>query len=929
MNAAKLNVKRLIFVLFLFCAVPALAQQNISGNIIDKTTSLPLEGVTIRVLNTQDSSTISATTNKSGVFTITNVKKGNYFVETNFIGFKAEKKAATVDTKPQHFLFRLEPAEIEIEEVEITVPQAVVLKGDTMEFDARNYATREFADADELVAQIPGVQMDEDGNVTAHGEQVTKIIVDGKEFFSTDPRIALKTLPAEIIAKIQIIDEKSEQARFSGFDDGSRNKVINIVTKPDRRHGYFGKANGGKGDGDKFGFSTNLNSFNGDKKIAINMMANNINETNFSEQGRGGGRRGNNNTERGLSDTYAGAINFNNVYFDKKLDISADYKVESVTTETNTFSNIEYLSDSRANQFREQNQYSDQRNTEHKANSRIRLEIDSANRIDFAPNLSFTKTNRINDSYSRTTRNKEDLINQSDRFGDNENSNFSIGASLTFMHRFKKNGRSISLNLNGNANTNDAAGLNLATTEYYKDTLLSRIDTNNNKSVTNGYGSGFNNRISYTENISMRSRLQVNYNFRNTSNYSDRETFEFLAETGQLGELRDRLSNEFRNDFQYHSAGLSYSYNKKDSLRIQAGLNYQHGIRINERTVPINLQTEANFGSFLPEFTAVYNFTKAKSLEFNYNTATNTPSINQLQDFVNNQNELRITNGNPNLEQEYDHRLRLRYRDVNRESGRSLTTNVELNYTNNKIITSKFITDSTILLFEWEGEDIILGAGGQYTVPENVDGAYTVRLNNSYGLPLKKLKLNLNLNTRLFYENNFEILNNDLLNSTQYGFRQEVGANTNFSKLYIFRLGYAISATYNDNPLTTQLSTDTYIHRVNGSGTVELFKKWVVASNLMYLYNSGISGSEGIAINIWNASLGYKLFKKQNGELAIKGFDLLNNAQNISRTADITSISDVRSNTLNRYFLLSFTYNLRNFGGGRGGERNDGGNRNF
>ncbi|TJY68056.1 TonB-dependent receptor [Sphingobacterium alkalisoli] len=918
MNTVKLNIRRLILVPLLFCAVMASAQQNISGNIIDKTTSLPLEGVTIRILNTKDSSIVAATTNKSGIFTFTKVKKGNYLVETNFIGFKTEKRTATVDAQPQHLLFRLEPSEIEIEEVEITVPQAVMLKGDTMEYDARNYATREFADADELVSQIPGVQMDEEGNVTAHGEQVTKIIVDGKEFFSSDPRIALKTLPAEIIAKIQIIDEKSEQARFSGFDDGSRNKVINIVTKPDRRHGHFGKTNGGKGDGDKFGLSTNLNSFDGDKKIAINLMANNINETNFAEQGRGGGRRGNNNTERGLSDTYAGAINFNNAYLDKKLDISADYKFESIATETNTFSNIEYLSDSRANQFREQNQYSDQRKTEHRANSRIRWEIDSTNRLDFSPNLSLTKTNRINDSYSRTTRNKEDLINESDRFMDNENSNFSVGANLTFMHRFLKNGRTISLNLSGNINTNNAEGLNLATTDYYKEALVSRIDTNNNKSTTNGYGSGFNNRISYTENISKRSRIQANYNFRNTANYSDRETFEFLAETGQLGELRDRLSNEFRNDFQYHSAGLSYSYNRKDSLRIQAGLNYQHGIRVNKRSVPINLQTEANFGSFLPEFTATYNFTKSRTLEFNYNTATNAPSINQLQDFVNNQNELRIANGNPNLEQEYNHRLRLQYRDVNRSSGRSLTTNFDFNYTNDKIIESRLITDSTIVLFEGGlGDEIILEAGGQYTVPENVDGAYAVRLRNSYGLPIKKLKLNLNLNTNLFYNNDYAILNDELLNSTTYGFNQEIGFNTNFSKRYIFRAGYHINATYNNNPVSERGRYHVYRHRVNGSATVELFKKWIVSSNIMYLYNSGILGSEGIVTNILNASLGYKLFKKQNGELAIRGFDLLNNAQNISRNINTTSISDVTSNTLNRYFLLMFTYNLRNFGGGK------------
>lgn len=917
MKTIKFSLSGLILLIVFFSTSEASAQGVISGNIIDKTSSNPLEGVTVTILNLQDSTSSSLRTNKSGVFFKENLVKGSYSVSTAFLGFKNEVQTKIIDSKPIQVLFRLEPSEIEIEEVAISVPQAVLLKGDTMEFDAKNFATREFADADELVAQIPGVQMDEEGNVTAHGEAVTKIIVDGKEFFSTDPRIALKTLPAEIIAKIQIIDEKSEQARFSGFDDGKRNKVINIVTKPDRRNGLFGKGIGGKGNGDKFGLAANINAFNEDKKFSTNLMANNINETNFAEQGRGGGRRGNNNTERGLSDTYAGAFNFNNSYLEKKLEVSADYNFKYADTETNTLSNIEYLSESQTNQFRDQNQLSDQANNEHKINARLRWEIDSANRMDFSPNISFDKSNRISDALSTTTLNKTDLINQSNRYNNNDNTNFSIGGNLTFMHRFRKQGRSISFSLNGNSSTNDAVGLNLATTEYYKNALLSRIDTNNNKSTTNGYASGFNNKLSFTENISKRSRLQANYNFRNTSNYANRETFEYLAETDQLGELRDRLSNEFRNDYQYHSAGISYVYNKKDSLRIQAGLNYQQGIRVNDRIVPIELVTKANFGSFHPELTAVYNLTKARSLEFNYNTATNTPTINQLQDFVNNQNELRITNGNPDLDQEYTHTFRLQYKDVNTTSGRSLTTNMDFTYTNDKIINSMLMTDTAILLFD----DILLEAGGQYTIPENVDGAYSMRLRNNYGLPLKKLKINVNLNTSLHYNSDYSILNEELINSTSYGFNQRISVNTNFSRLYIFGLGYTINASYTENPLSDIVKFSVYTHRINNNMTLEFFKKWVISSNLMYLYNGGIRGSKAIETTLWNASLGYKMLKQRNAEIAVKGFDILNNAQNVSRSVNNTAVSNVTSNTLNRYFLLSFTYNLRKFGGG--GSRRD------
>lgn len=904
-----------------FGSYSLMAQNRISGNIADKTSSKPLSGVTLRLENLTDSSVISLTTNSTGLFLRNDIKNGKYKISTTILGFKSENQTFQMEGKPVYLFFRLEPSEIAIEEVEITAPQAIVMRGDTMEFDAKNYATREFADADELVAQIPGVMIDEEGNVEAHGEKVTRIIVDGKEFFSSDPRIALKNLPAEIIAKIQLIDEKSEQSRFSGFDDGKRNKVINIVTKPDKRHGYFGKANAGKGNSNKFGVNTSVNAFDGDKKYAINLMANNINETNFAEQGRGGRRGGNNNTERGLSDTYAGAINFTNTYLDKKMELSGDYNFKSLSTATNTKSDIEYLNDRQANQFRQQTQFSDNLSKEHKFNGRIKWDIDSANRIDFSPNINFTGGNRISHSDSETNKHR-DPINRSIRSNDADNNNFNIGGSLTYMHRFSKKGRTISVSMNGNKSTNDALGLNLAVTSYFKDSSLTRIDTNNNRSLTNGYGSGFSSRVSFTENLSERSRLQTNYSFRNTANYSNKETFEFLAETGQLGELKDRLSNEFRNDYNYHSAGLSYVYNKKDSLRIQAGLNYQHGIRVNERVVPINLTTKANFGSFLPEFTAVYKFSKDRNIEFNYNTQTNTPSINQLQDFINNQNELRISNGNPNLAQEYSHTFKLQYKDINKVTGRTLTTNGSFEYINDKITNSTLFADTTDIKLM---DDVILRPGGQYTLPINVNGAFSTRITNSYGLPIKQLKINLHSNTRLYYNKDFEEINyydkvieeihHNLVSSTSYGFGQSIGLNSNFGKQFVIGLTYNFDGRFTKRPTGLNKEYEVFTHRLNNNTTVELFKKLVISSQFMYLFNGGIQGNSGITTTIWNASIGYKVLRRKNAELALKGFDLLNNAQNVNRVVNINSISDVTSNTLNRYFLLSFTYNLRQFGG--------------
>lgn len=904
------------YLLFLLCIQPyssAYAQQRLSGRVINIEDSLAVIGATLKLFpyNNDTLSIQSSSSDKMGNFIMNNVKPGKYNLTIQALGYqKHNLPLAITNAKNEVVIIKLQLDNIGIDEVVVSASPAVLLKGDTLEYDAKKYVTRDFADADEIVAQIPGVMIDEDGNVTAQGEQVTRIIVDGKEFFSSDPKVALKSLPADIIAKIQLIDEKSEQSRFSGFDDGKRSKVINIVTKPDKKVGYFGKSAVSKGDGNKFSVNSSTNNFSGDRKLAINILANNINETNFAEQGRGGARRGNNNTDRGLSETYAAAINYSNTYPKQHLEVSSDYNFNSSTTVTRTLSNTQYLSENQSNQFRTQNQFSDVNNTEHRWGARLKWDIDTLNRVDFSPNLSYTQVERSFLTDFTTLINGNSPLNNSDRSSTSNNSNFSFGGSLTYMHKLKKPGRTIALSADGNRNTNDAYGLNLAMTEYYKDAILNRIDTNNNLNNTLGHGSGFNTRLTLTENISKYSRVQTQYNFRTNAGYSNRETYEFLVETGQTGELRDRLSNEFRNDFKYHNAGMSYIYAIKDSIRFQLGVQYQHGLRNNNRTIPITLKTVADFNSILPDASAKYKFSKTREIEFNYNTRTNTPNIDQLQDFLNNQNELRITNGNPELKQEYVHAIRLQFRDINKTTGRSWTTNLYFEHIEDKIINSIFLTDSSVYLFD----DIRLGAGGQYIRPINANGAFTVNLHNSYGFPIEKLKLNLNLNSRLYFNNELAQINDSPINNKSLGYAQGIGINSKFSKRYIFGITYHIDGRTTSNVIGQTERYHVVNQRLNNNITIEPVKNIVLHTNLLLINNGGIMGSENIRTTLLNASIGKKLLKQNNAEISLKGYDLLNNAKNISRRVTENNISDVTSNTLNRYFLLSFTYNLRKFG---------------
>src|SRR5690606_30234166 len=286
-------------------------------------------------------------------------------------------------------------------------------------------------------------------------------------------------------------------------------------------------------------------------------------------------------------------------------------------------------------------------------------------------------------------------------------------------------------------------------------------------------------------------------------------------------------------------------------------------------------------------------------------------SIAQLQECINNQTALPLTHRKPNLDQEYAHTVRLQYKAIDRQSGRSLTTNLAFEYIQDKIINSIFLTDSSVYILD----NIRLGAGGQYLRPVNADGAYSFRLNNSLGFPIEKLKINFNANTRLYLNNELAELNDVPISNKTFGYGQSIGINSKFSKRYIIGLNYHIDGRITSNVITQTERYHVINQRLSTNISLEPIKSWIIGSNLIYISNGGMLNYPSIETTLLNASIGKKIFKRSNGELTLKGFDLLNKAQNVSRRVTENNISNVISNTLNRYFLLSFTYNLRRFGG--------------
>lgn len=907
-------------------AFTGFAQTKISGVVKDSLTTSSLMGARIEVRSAADSLIRSTSTGEEGTFLFANIPNGSYTLKVHFVGFKIFQKDFTLNTSNSSEQFEvllpldmtlLDPVDINVE------PPMVVLKGDTTEFNAGSFTTEPYADADALIGQLPGAEIDGDGKLIFQGEEVQRIMVDGKEFFSTDPRIAMKTIPADIISKLQVIDEKSDQARFTGFDDGERKKIINIVTKPDRRHGYFGKIAGGYGNAEKYNTGGSYNLFNGDRRVSFNGVSNNVNQQDFSMESLAGGEtlgqdrnrsrgRGRNNVGgggSGLRNTNNIAMNYNNEWGDK-LDLNANYSFNKTDSYTESMVNREYLIGNRSNQLSVRSLAASGKNLSHRANIRMEYEIDTNNSISFRPTIQYQKSDMISNSFNATSLETQEPVNTSLSDNQNDRNNVNLSGDFTYRRRLGKKGRSVSLSLNGSINSNKGLAYNLSMNEFYKDYILNRTDTVNNENNTYSDGNGVTGRLAYTEPVSEQSRIQVNYSIRNTNSYSNRETFEFLAETGQFDELNTQLSNEFRNDYIYHSGGVGYQYNVED-FRFDLGVDMQHAQLQNHQIFPDDRLNASHFNSYLPSASLTYRFSRSKDLQINYNTATNAPNINQLQNVMNNQNSLNIRTGNPDLKQEYGHRFSLRYKTVNRETSANFATNVDAELSNNQIVNSTFIAEKDTVL----GPDLVLGQGGRLTKPENVNGYYRLRGNVSIGIPIEKLKINLSMNTGVFHTRDVGLINNAISYANSSGISQRVAVNSKISQKIIFSVSYGGNYSLVRNNMNPDLSYNFYNQNLRNDFTFIFTKGIRVSSTFNYNYNTGLTSDDSQSFILWNASVGKKLFSQQQGEIALSAYDILNTNTNISRNISEQFIEDRESNMLNQYFILSFTYNLRKFGG--------------
>lgn len=945
--AESYGMKKLYFLILGIVMLAAGANaQSIKGKLLDITDNTPLAGATIQLSKIKDSTDkINTVSDSKGLFAFSNIARDSFLLKISFVDYAEYRLViAVTDSVPDVDLGSLfipkKTTELQVVTVTAKTPPAQQ-KGDTTQYNASQFKVNPDATTEDLIKKMPGITVDKDGTVTAQGEQVKKVTIDGREFFGDDATAALRNLPSEIVDKIQVFDRLSDQAQFTGFDDGNTQKAINIVTKSGLKNGQFGRVYAGYGTEDRYAAGGNVSFFNGDRRISIVGLFNNINQQNFGSQdllgltssggggnrgggqgGRGGGSRGggqggfgggNTNNflvgqQSGISKTNAAGINFSDKW-GKKVDVQASYFFNNGNNLNDQSLKSQTLLTDGRKQFLDQASVSESKNFNHRLNLRLEYKIDSSNSIIINPSLNFQKNNSVSNSAAQTYYGINDTANTSLNDATSYRDGYNLRNNILYRHSFAKRGRSLSVNLNTTLNRNNSRSFVYSRYRFFEgasfeDSLQNQYADNQ----TDGYTLSSN--IAYTEPVGKKGQLQFSYSPSYSKNNADQQTYLFDNVAGKYTDFDTTLSNLFENTVISHNAGLSYRLGASRDNQFSVGVNFQNSKLESDRTFPTITTVDQTFTNILPNLRWSRKVSPRSSFNIFYRASTNFPGVSQLQDVVNLSNPLRVSSGNPDLKQSYSHFVSGRYTFINTQKGKSLFANIFLQGTQDYISNATYIASADSVI----QQGIVLKAGSQFTKPVNLDGYKSIRSFLTYSLPVKFIKSNINLNAGFTYSKLPGLINNVKTNTDNFIYNAGIVVASNISEYVDFNVSY--SANFNNaRSSASQQQNNQYVNQAAGIQLNLLSKNgWFVQNDVSNQMYSGLSDGFNQNFLLWNAAIGKKFLKNNAGELKLSVFDLLKQNQSIVRTISENYIEDVQSRVLQQYFMLTFTYNLKNFG---------------
>jgi hypothetical protein len=917
-----------MFLIFMFFCVSIFAQNPIRvtiKGIIKDTSSNVMGGATVMLLTPKDSSLVNfSRANDKGVFEFKNVKNSNYILKVSYVGYLPYQQVLAPSSSEIADLgdVGIKPISKELLEVVVRTARApLTIKGDTIEYDARSFKVPAGSTVEDLLRRLPGMEIDAQGNIKAQGKDVKKVLVDGKTFFGDDPKAATKNLGAETISKVQVFNDKSEQAKLTGVDDGKKEKAINLELKEEYKKGAFGKITGAVGTDSRMAARGNYNKFNKTSQFSILGYGNNINETGVSwsdygefkgnnafnnndngDFGFGGGNRYyyssndgimNNFDGRGFTNNGGAGVNYN--FDNKKTKFNSSYFYNQTRLFLDQYQNTKrFLQDgailttdtSSQNNFR----------GNHSIGTRFERMIDSSNTLIVKLNLKAGMKNDNNKMFQRNSTQEGILRNRSDINNLNDLTNFSLNTNSIFRHKFKKKGRSFALSLGYNINNSngmeDLKSISrLIDAKTFSEQVRAVRQINNDENRQNLVKGG----AMFLEPLSKKFYWETFYNFSSDNKSVNREALDGLQENQRF----DSLSTYFENKISYNRVGTSFRYSHAGVNVSVGAASLQYGLESKEFTGKggqLFKSISKNYPAFIPNFDASLELKNNLYFNLSYTMEVSAPDLADLQPVINNNNPLFTSTGNPDLNPEKNHSVNLSMYKFDPSTFLNINIWGNYNYYLSQVVYNQIVDLNTLKV---------------RTRPENLSGGDSYSIGSYVSFPIIKTKLTINFNPYIRLSNNPTYINGALNESNNKNYNINFGLSLTPSEKLIVGLNTSLGINNIKNTLGEAPNQNIRNNSFDASVKWNFIKKTFLETNLDYKYFRNDRFGFEQDFPIFNCSV-RRLFMKENKlELRLAAFDIFNKRQNIVQSGYQNTVSTQKALTLARYFMLSVTYNLK------------------
>ena len=908
--------KCLLMLLMILFSPMAFAQQsgvNVTGSVVEQGSDTPIEQATVRLLNVKDSAMVRGVVSaRNGSFTLKNVKKGSYLLHITFIGYDPLYQPLQITGKKNPVnvgKLELSDGAIELgEAVVIGKAPEVTVRNDTVEYNADSYKVTEGSVLEDLLKKMPGVEVDSEGKITVNGKEVKKVMVDGKEFFSDDPKVASKNLPAKMIDKLQVLDKKRDMAQMTGFDDGEEETVINLTVKPGMKQGWFGNAYGGYGSKDRYEGNAMVNRFVNNDQITFMGGANNTNNMGFSDlastmfsgMGGGGGRRGGFGAGSGITSSGNAGLNFSKEFKPDKLTLGGNTRYSHSDNDARSKSDRQNILPGDSSSYDNSEAMSRTKSDNFGVDFRLEWKPDTMTQLIFRPSFSFSHSMNDNFSDATTLDNERDTVNTNKSSNYSESNGYNLNASIDFSRKLNNKGRVFSATLSGGNSDSYSDGMNRSDIVYFNQTDALKNSIIDQRSRYDNKGFNYRAYVSWVEPIGHNNFIQATYSISQRKQEALKNVYNQDAD-GIYNVLDSAYSQSYRNNFISQRASLSFK-SQRAKFNYTIGLNLDPSYSSSENFVGdttlskitrkvVNLSPMAQFN---------YMFDKRTNLRIMYNGRTSQPSMTQLQPVADISDPTNITIGNPDLNPRYTNNVFIRFQQFTPEKQRAFMIMANGSYIINDIVSYTSYNQET---------------GVKTTTYKNVNGNYSGNVRMMLNTPLKNKKFSINSMTMASFANSNGYINEEK-NTNRNLILSERGG-IDFRSSYL-DLGVNGNIRYNatSNSLQKENNQNTFNYGAGGYTTIYLPLNFKIESDVNWSTNSGYG--DGFKQNevLWNASASKSFLKNNQGTLRFKIYDILQQRSNISRSVTASYIQDSEYNTLGSYFMVHFIYRFSIFKGG-------------